>query len=113
MTAPQRGAPPEKNEAGPRPGPAPTTTPTAAKSSPLARRRAASQRLAILATGRSDPWSHAELPLTDHQAAQWRETVAHLRGIGLTPIVSAEVARGLWRCGGPSRELLAEVVVSR
>ncbi|MEB3048657.1 hypothetical protein KV112_02705 [Mycolicibacter sp. MYC123] len=94
MTAPQRGGPPEK-EAAPASARATATIHTTAQSScsvaEWKRRRAASQRLAILDCGRADPWHYDGVPLTEHQAESWQRTVDHLRRAGFQPIVPVEV----------------------
>jgi hypothetical protein len=58
-------------------------------------RRAASYRLPVLESGRSDPWHYDELPLTDHQLDAWQATVVHLRGHGFEAIVPVAVWRAL------------------
>ena len=72
---------------------------------PLARRRAASARLPVLACGRADPWFYAPLPLTDHQLDGWRATARHVLGAGLVPGVPLGALRALYRRGGPDRDL--------
>jgi hypothetical protein len=61
----------------------------------LHRRRAASWRLPVLESGRSDPWRYDPLPLTDCQLDGWRAAVVHLRGHGLEAIVPLAVWRAL------------------
>lgn len=100
MTAPPTGGPPEKEEPAPTPGRRPSQHLTNASECSRCvpewkRRRAASRRLAILDSGRADPWQHDEVPLTDHQIDAWRRTVAHLTAAGFKVIIPAEVLEGL------------------
>lgn len=118
MTAPQRGGPP-KEVAAPLPSKAATATNITERAqsseyvAAMKHRRAAARRLAILDPGRgADPWHYDEVLLTPHQADAWRQTVEHLAELGCLPIISTENARGLWRCGGASRELLERVEVA-
>ncbi|MFZ0715007.1 hypothetical protein [Mycobacterium sp.] len=61
----------------------------------MKRRRAASWRLPILDSGRSDPWRHDEPPATDHQLDAWLAAVAHLDERGTPGIVPASVLLAL------------------
>jgi hypothetical protein len=61
----------------------------------LRRRREASWRLPVLASGRSDPWHYDEVPLTDCQLDAWLATIAHLADRGIPAIVPVPVRRAL------------------
>jgi hypothetical protein len=63
----------------------------------LRRRRAASWRLPVLESGRSDLWHYEQLPLTDHQLDAWVATIAHLDDHGVPAIVPVSVHRALRR----------------
>ncbi|MEB3034780.1 hypothetical protein [[Mycobacterium] nativiensis] len=90
------GGPPECEMPAPAQEPAPATNTTSCSElSAKKRRRAASRRLAILDSGRADPWHYDELPITEHQADAWQRTVAHLTAAGFRPIIPAEVLEGL------------------
>lgn len=99
MTAPPTGEPPECKVPAPAQEPAPATTLTATDSSrsvaERARRRGASRRLAILDSGRSDPWRYDEVPVTDHQRECWQRTVAHLTAAGFRAIIPTDILVGL------------------
>ncbi|MBS9533544.1 hypothetical protein KIH27_08075 [Mycobacterium sp. M1] len=70
----------------------------------MKRRRAASRRLAVLACGCADPWTHRPAPSGYVQAAQ------HLAACGLLPAPPATVAelRELWR-DDATRDLAAAI----
>lgn len=100
MTIEPTGGPPEKEEPAPTPGSRPSSHLTNSAESTccvaaLKRRRAASQRLPILDSGRADPWHHDSVPLTAHQVDAWQRTVAHLTAAGFRAIIPAEVLGGL------------------
>jgi len=66
----------------------------------LRRRRAASYRLPVLESGRSDPWHYDEPPLTDHQLDAWLAAIDHLAELGIPAIVPVCVRRALRRRAG-------------
>jgi hypothetical protein len=70
------------------------------------RRRAASWRLPVLDSGRSDPWHYDDPGVLGYEAA-----AAHLLGHGLLPSPNQEGLLAMWRRGGHCRqaaELIAE-----
>src|SRR5271165_4432617 len=65
----------------------------------LRRRRAASWRLPVLDSGRSDPWHYDDGPaLHGYEVA-----ASHLLGHGLTPAPNRVALRAMWRCGGTAQ----------
>jgi len=80
----------------------------------LARRRAATRRLAPLDCGCADPWTcrHPSEPLTERTVGAWRDAAVHLDGLGSVPAVPIEVLRAIWRRGGQDR-VLAELLHDR
>lgn len=95
MTAPQTGGPPETEKPAPARNRLPAHLTNSAEFSRYVtetrRRRSASRRIAILESGRSDPWHYDEVPLTEHQREAWQRTVAHLTAAGFRPILPADV----------------------
>lgn len=95
MNQPPPGGPPKKVTAPLANGTATKTLTSTAESTEFAaalkRRRAASQRLPILDSGRADPWHHDSVPLTALQVDAWQRTVAHLTAAGFKAIIPAEV----------------------
>lgn len=82
----------------------------------LKTRRATSERLQPLwcpecRSTYTDPWAHTcgLVSATPRDLDAWEDTLAALSGIGLTPMVPAEVARGLWSRGGDSLRLMSRV----
>jgi hypothetical protein len=73
----------------------------------LHRRRAASRRLPVLDSSRSDPW-HYEPP----RVRGYEEAARHLLGHGLTPAPNSAALRELWKAGGESRAA-AEAIADR
>lgn len=69
-----------------------------AVASELRTRRAASQRLPVLESGRSDPWFY-DPPIAGYEAA-----VRHLVDHGLTPAANRDGLRAMWRRGGHHRQ---------
>jgi hypothetical protein len=70
-------------------------------------RRAASQRLAALDSGRSDPWWYEPPGERGYDAA-----AAHLLELGLTPAPNLPALRAMWKAGPESRrvaQVLAEL----
>ncbi len=68
-------------------------------------RRAASRRLPVQESRRSDPWWY------DPPAAGYEDAVNHLLGQGLIPAPNREGLRAMWKRGGNSRasaELIAQ-----
>lgn len=77
----------------------------------LRRRRETSWRVPQLQCGCQDPLYHKCLdaePLTDHQLDSWSDAAVYLLNDGLTPIVSSEVLRALWRRNRGCDRMLAE-----
>ena len=71
----------------------------------LRRRRAASWRLPVLDSGRSDPWYYGDGPeLRGYEAA-----AHHLLGNGLTPAPNLPALRAMRSCGGAAQRA-AEVI---
>jgi hypothetical protein len=70
-------------------------------------RRAASQRLAALDSGRSDPWSYPE-----PGERGYADAAVHLLELGLTPAPNPAALRAMWTAGGQSRRA-AEVIAKR
>lgn len=105
MTAPPPEGPPEKEEPAPRPGDRPSQhLTTVDQLTRMKRRRAASQRLAILPCGCSDPWTHRPAPGGYAEAAQ------HLAACGLLAAPPATIAelREMWR-NTETRELAGAI----
>ena len=77
----------------------------------LRRRRAASWRLPLLDCGHADPLDcrHTERPPSEKMFDAGREAAEHLLGHGLTPLLSVETRRALWRRGGDDRALVEEL----
>jgi hypothetical protein len=67
-------------------------------------RRAASQRLAALDSGRSDPWWYPGPGERGYAAA-----CAHLLELGLTPAPNPAGLRAMWMAGGQSRRAAAVI----
>lgn len=75
----------------------------------LRRRRAASWRLPVLASGRADPWHYPPPETTDRNVAGYRAAARHLLGLGLLPYPFLPELRVLWRRGGDDQRLVREV----
>ncbi|MFC9963976.1 hypothetical protein ACFVH4_06990 [Nocardia ignorata] len=63
-------------------------------------RHAAAQRVPPLPGGGADPWlcaDHDDIPLTPNELGAARLAVTMFRDLGVVPIVTASVARALWR----------------
>lgn len=99
-------SPPERKSRQPGKLAAPSTAADVEQTTPLRRRRAASQRLPVLPCGRSDPW-HYDPPTSPGYA----DAAHHLLGHGLLPAPNREGLHLMWRRGGHARraaELIAE-----
>jgi hypothetical protein len=79
-----------------------TSTDDTATARQLRTRRAASQRLPVLESGRSDPWWYEPLGVRGYGAA-----ARHLLGHGLTPAPNRAALEAMRRCGGENRQLAA------
>jgi hypothetical protein len=73
----------------------------------LKQRRAASHRLPVLESGRSDPWHRDDPPINGYEDA-----ARHLLDHGLLPAPSREGLQAMWKSGGESRRA-AEAIAQR
>jgi hypothetical protein len=111
MTNPRNG-PLKREEPGPTPEAGPNrklvdTTTNQVEFTGLRRRRAASWRLPVLESGRSDPWWYPEPGERGYAAAS-----AYLLALGLTPAPNPPALRAMWLAGAESRRV-AQVVAER
>ena len=78
----------------------------------LRRRRAASYRLPVLDSGRSDPWYYDDPEPSERTADGYFATAKHLLAVGLLPAPNLGAMRLMWRRGGEHRRF-ARLVAER
>ena len=71
----------------------------------LRRRRAASYRLPVLDSGRSDPWHYDPPEPSERTAEGYYATAQHLLAAGLLPAPNVPAMRVMWRRDVEQREL--------
>jgi hypothetical protein len=71
----------------------------------LRRRRAASYRLPVLESGRSDPWYYDPPAPSEHATDGYCAAAAHLIGMGLLPAPDLGAMRLMWRRDSEQRRL--------
>ena len=69
------------------------------------RRRAASRRLPVLDSGRSDPWYYDPPAPSEHAADGYYATAAHLISVGLLPAPDLGAMRIMWGRDAEQRNL--------
>lgn len=87
----------------------PNVSATADYLADLKRRRAAAQRLAILPSGRAEPWRYEEPVITDQFIDGYRDACQHLLAEGLTPAPNVPVMRAMWARGGDDQRLAIRI----